>query len=117
MVLRLKTRESRSLPGLLKAMSSQDEKTNLLTHETYGPWPNSKGRPQAAFRRLMAKAEQNVCKDHAQDLAGASLTGDKTQWVLLRQKASQQSCDATATFGKAECAWRGVEQPGSSSGS
>jgi hypothetical protein len=58
MVLRLKTRESRSLPGLQNA-------TYLLNHEIKRPLSRPKGRPQAAFRR-------------SRETCSASLTGDKS---------------------------------------
>ena len=58
MVLRLKTRESRSLPGLLKAIMSGSCKARYRSsHHSFGP-AEIKGPPKAALMRSdLAKGE------------------------------------------------------------
>ena len=69
MVLRLKTRESRSLPGLQNA-------TNLLIMKTNGPWPIPRAAPQGGFCR--SKGTCRVSEMQGNTHNGASLKGDKS---------------------------------------
>src|SRR4051812_48568863 len=99
MVLRLKTRESRSLPGLQNATYVKQSSQNKL----YGPKPRQKGRSRAAFCVKMHKQE------NTRQIAKAICSGSK--------RKPPKAFYATATNPNGICAGRGVEQPGSSSGS
>jgi hypothetical protein len=87
MVLRLKTRESRSLPGLLKAMHEaqirgicRDTMKQSSQNETYGPWPIS------PIPRAARKAAFLLCNiPNARDETSVRPSQETTPSELLRQ--------------------------------
>lgn len=82
MVLRLKTRESRSLPGLQNATSHT---TSSQTH-SFGP-ADTKGRSSGLYAFKNAKFERKaLCAPYWRQILKE----------LLRHYASQQCCDAVA---------------------
>ena len=78
MVLRLKTRESRSLPGLLKAMKSSQ-------HENKRPLAKTKGSPKATLCRLQKQTRMQGITRRSWPVRPLQETKPS---VLLRQSAN-----------------------------
>ena len=99
MVLRLKTRESRSLPGLLKAMPSMRMDQTIFSYtKTTGPWPNQGPLPKRPF--VVAGVETITGRSV---YAGASLAGDKSFGFAPALRVNRFAVYKDATFGRAEC--------------
>jgi hypothetical protein len=121
MVLRLKTRESRSLPGLLKARNIPDTvpvKTRCgQTTSSHRPAGSTEttGRPQAAF---LLRYDPVNNKHRRQVLGLAQMArGGAAPAEPQKAKPSRTGKQKNRAATVARFEWRGVEQPGSSSGS